>query len=128
MTCIELGLLLLGFFVLHFPSLGDLTSKNCNIGSCALLHIDSQLNAGVDLILGVNGMIWISAEAQGGKEGKGRESTRQQIESIARVANAIRALAKLNFRITAARLSRVVKVMSCPIQPSKILAGLGVLN
>lgn len=67
--------------------------------------------AGVDLILGVNGMIWVTyvgyIEA---KEEDRRQPSREQLEAIVRAANAIRALVKLKFPVTASRVSTISQV------------------
>ena len=56
-------------------------------------------------------MIWVTC---GGyleaKEEDRKEPSREQLESVVRAANAIRALAKLKFPVTASRVSMLVQV------------------
>lgn len=81
------------------------------------------LAAGVQLILGLNGVIWVSAET---KHNPGpdsplmseaqpvlvRDVTKAERQAIARVANCIRALAKLYFSIHPASILSVYTVRS----------------
>ena len=77
---------------------------------------------GVQLILGLNGVIWVTAESEQSPElaetslvsdaqpAVIRDITLPQRQAIARVANCIRALAKLYFSISATAIMDVYTV------------------
>jgi len=81
-----------------------------------------MLAAGVQLILGLNGVIWVSAEskqkpdqatdsvASEAQPNLVREVSKAERQAIARVANCIRALAKLYFSIHPASILSVYTV------------------
>ena len=67
--------------------------------------------SGVDLILGINGMVWLTSAGYLDAGASDAEPlARSDYEAIARAANAIRALVKVNFTITPAKVSAIVKV------------------
>ena len=82
-------------------------------------HSCGVLTAGVQLILGLNGVIWVSAESKQTPE-QALVSEAQPVlvtdvskaerQAIARVANCIRALAKLYFSIHPASILSVYTV------------------
>ncbi|KAG1666777.1 hypothetical protein FOA52_004613 [Chlamydomonas sp. UWO 241] len=70
---------------------------------------------GVDLILGCNGLIWVSPSSSGAQAGDapaiaGQRFNRQQIEATTRVANAVRALAALYLPIYPATIMDAYEV------------------
>lgn len=81
--------------------------------------------AGVQLILGLNGVVWVSAETKQSPEVANssmdseaqatvvREVSHDERQAIARVANCIRALAKLYFSIHPASILSVYMVRIC---------------
>lgn len=64
---------------------------------------------GVNVILGVNGLIWISAQPSP-EDAAQQSPSGQQQESVSRTSNAIRVLAKLNFSITPLRILEIHQV------------------
>lgn len=84
---------------------------------------------GVQLILGLNGVIWVSAESRQTPEQASsssaseaqaalvRDVSKAERQAIARVANCIRALAKLYFSIHPASILSVYTVCSLPLSP-----------
>jgi hypothetical protein len=61
------------------------------------------------VILGVNGLIWISAHPSTDDAASEMPSAQQQLR-ISRTSNAIRVLAKLNFSITPLRILEIYQV------------------
>lgn len=61
------------------------------------------LKAGVALVLGVNGLVWVGR----GQTQTPALDTKAAHEQVARVANALRVLARLNFAVTPARIHGV---------------------
>ncbi len=84
---------------------------------------------GVQLILGLNGVIWVSAESRQTPEQASsslaseaqaalvRDVSKAERQAIARVANCIRALAKLYFSIHPASILSVYTVSSFSLSP-----------
>lgn len=89
--------------------------------------------AGVDIILGCNGMIWVaassgkrvaangSAGASGGAAGGSNMHVYQQKEAVCRVANAVRTLGILNLMITPSSILHVCKVCAVKQPPYPLL-------
>ena len=94
----------------------------CGLTSALHTGNDIACDAGVQLILGLNGVIWVSAEVQkaleqdsGGLLSDAQPVTVRDVlpaerQAIARVANCIRALAKLYFSIHPASILSVYTV------------------
>lgn len=75
--------------------------------------LTTRLHAGVDVILGCNGMVWVAPHARAPELGADGEpdqapppppATSAQREAVCRVAGAVRALAALYFPIFSATL------------------------
>lgn len=69
-------------------------------------HFSPIGDTGVNVILGVNGLIWISAHPSTDDAASEMPSAQQQLR-ISRTSNAIRVLAKLNFSITPLRILEI---------------------
>lgn len=107
------------------PSQWQASTANCFIDCLTIplilqWHATWELSAaGVQLILGLNGVIWVSAEskqtpdqvnksvASEAQPNLMREVSKAERQAIARVANCIRALAKLYFSIHPASILSV---------------------
>jgi exosome complex component RRP4 len=63
------------------------------------LHFQSLENIGVDVILGMNGFVWVTLPLDRGIDDNDNSVSREDRERIARVSQAVRALGKLYFMI-----------------------------
>jgi exosome complex component RRP4 len=63
------------------------------------MHFQSLENIGVDVILGMNGFVWVTLPLDRGIDDNENGVSREDREKIARVAQAVRALGKLYFMI-----------------------------
>lgn len=58
----------------------------------------------------MNGLVWVGLDKQVNLEAAGKDAIRKAHEQVARVANSIQLLARLNFPITPAKILEVYQV------------------
>eukprot|EP01025_Chloroclados_australasicus_P004998 TRINITY_DN11405_c0_g2_i2.p1 TRINITY_DN11405_c0_g2~~TRINITY_DN11405_c0_g2_i2.p1 ORF type:complete len:304 (+),score=27.21 TRINITY_DN11405_c0_g2_i2:125-1036(+) len=77
-------------------------------------HIHSNLERGVDTVIGMNGLIFVSCKRELGEDGLIKtdkpEVSQQQREWICRISNAVRVLAKLNLMVYMNSIENVVQL------------------
>lgn len=85
-------------------------------------HFQQLENVGVDIILGCNGLVWVTPHAEQaqqaavgssgngeGQQGERLEPTAVQREAVARVSQGVLALARLGLALQGASIARVVQ-------------------